>query len=123
MPRVVHFEWPADDPKRAVTFYKEVFGWKIENYGGPMDYWLITTGPENEPGIDGAIACRGEMVTGGTLTTIDVSSVDEYIRKITVAGGKVIRPKTPIPGIGYHAYCQDTEGTIFGIMEADETAR
>ncbi len=26
-------------------------------------------------------------------------------------------PKMKIPGVGFHAYCQDTEGNIFGIME------
>ena len=30
MSRVVHFEIPADDPERAVEFYKKVFGWKID---------------------------------------------------------------------------------------------
>ncbi len=32
MPRVVHFEIHADDPERAVRFYKKVFGWKIEKW-------------------------------------------------------------------------------------------
>lgn len=30
MPRVVHFEIPADDPGRAVKFYESVFGWQIQ---------------------------------------------------------------------------------------------
>jgi catechol 2,3-dioxygenase-like lactoylglutathione lyase family enzyme len=58
MPRVVHFEISVDDPERAIRFYSDVFGWKIEKWEGPMDYWLITTGPENEPGIDGALIRR-----------------------------------------------------------------
>ena len=29
MPRVVHFELPADDPKRAIAFYEKVFGWTV----------------------------------------------------------------------------------------------
>jgi predicted enzyme related to lactoylglutathione lyase len=33
MPRVVHFEIPADDTGRAVKFYQKVFGWKIEKWG------------------------------------------------------------------------------------------
>lgn len=28
-------------------------------------------------------------------------------------------PKTPVPGIGWFATCQDTEGNVFGIMESD----
>src|ERR1044072_5846453 len=43
MPRPVHFEIHATDPQAAVTFYEQVFGWKIEQWGD-QPYWLITTG-------------------------------------------------------------------------------
>jgi integrase len=33
MPRIIHFEIPADDTDRAVRFYQKVFGWKIEKWG------------------------------------------------------------------------------------------
>jgi len=53
--RVVHFELAADDPDRCAQFYAAAFGWKIEKWGGPTDYWLVTTGEPGEPGIDGGI--------------------------------------------------------------------
>jgi hypothetical protein len=34
----------------------------------------------------------------------------------------VLQDKTAIPGQGYFAYCRDTEGNVFGIFQADETA-
>ncbi len=123
MPRIVHFELPADDPNRATEFYHEVFGWKIDSWGGPVDYRLVTTGPDDEYGINGAIAPRSEMVAGGTIITVEIPSIETFIQKIIDAGGKVIQPRQAIPGIGYHAYCQDPEGTAFGIMERDESAR
>ncbi len=43
MPRVIHFEIPASDPERAAAFYKKTFGWKIEKWPGPTEYWLVTT--------------------------------------------------------------------------------
>ena len=49
MSRVVHFELCADDPERAVKFYEEVFGWKIQKWDGPQDYWLATTGAKRSP--------------------------------------------------------------------------
>jgi len=119
MPRVVHFEIPADDTGRAVKFYQKVFGWKIEKWGS-MDYWLTTTGPDSEPGINGAIMTRETQKT--TVNTINVSSVDEYAKKIVEAGGKILTPKTPIPGVGYFGYSVDTEGNVFGIMENDPKA-
>ena len=58
MKRVVHFEISADDPERAADFYRNVFGWEIAKWEGPIDYWLITTGDEKYPGIDGALKDR-----------------------------------------------------------------
>ena len=53
MPRVVHFEIHAGDPERAISFYQRVFGWAFQKWEGPMDYWVITTGPDEQRGING----------------------------------------------------------------------
>jgi hypothetical protein len=42
--------------------------------------------------------------------------------KVTEKGGTVITPKMPIPGVGWFAYCKDTEGNQFGIMQSDPSA-
>jgi predicted enzyme related to lactoylglutathione lyase len=120
MPKVVHFEISADDPQRAVTFYEKLFGWEINKFGGPVDYWLIKTGNDDEPGINGAIKRRVDQE--GTVNTISVASIDEATPKVVQAGGSIVTPKVTIPGIGYHAYCKDTEGNIFGILVPDESA-
>jgi predicted enzyme related to lactoylglutathione lyase len=122
MPRVVHFDIGADDPERAIKFYTEVFGWHIDKWEGPIEYWLITTGEQSDPGINGGLARRQDP-TQSTLNTIDVPSVDEFIEKTTAAGGKVLQPKMAIPGVGWYATCQDTEGNAFGLMEEDESAK
>ena len=123
MPRVIHFEIAADDPDCAVKFYQDAFGWKIDKWDGPEDYWMITTGAKNEPGIDGAIVRRSLGPAAMTVNTIDVPSLDAFTRKVTDAGGKVVMPKTTIPGVGYLAYCTDTEGNTFGMMQDDPSAR
>lgn len=59
MSRPIHFEIMAEDPARAKTFYETVFGWTFQKWeGGPMEYWLITTGPDSEPGINGGMYKR-----------------------------------------------------------------
>ncbi|MDM7911829.1 MAG: VOC family protein [Methanotrichaceae archaeon] len=120
MPRVIHFDISADQPERAVKFYTEVFGWKIQKWEGPMDYWLIYTG--EGPGIDGGLSKRMSP-SDTTINTIGVPSIDEYTAKIEKSGGKVVMPKTAIAGIGWFASCKDTEGNTFGIMEEDSSAR
>jgi predicted enzyme related to lactoylglutathione lyase len=124
MPRVVHFEIAAEDTGRAVKFYREVFGWEASRWEGPFDYWLIRTGEEDEPGIDGAIITKDEMRGPGTTTnTIAVPSVDDYVERICRAGGKLIMPKREIAGVGFVAFCADTEGTVFGILEMEKGGR
>jgi len=98
MNRVVHFEMSADDPERASNFYRNVFGWKIDEWEGPVDYWLVTTGAQEEPGIDGGIKKQPEFDTG-TVNAIDVSSIDEFVEKIESHGGELVMPKTEIPGV------------------------
>ncbi len=122
MARVVHFDISADKPEELRKFYESVFGWKFDKWEGPMEYWLIRTGEEEgEPGIDGAIMGREDDWT--TINTISVPSLDEYRQKVEKAGGKVVSPKQTVPGVGYHCYCLDTEGNVFGILEEDLSAQ
>jgi predicted enzyme related to lactoylglutathione lyase len=127
MPRVIHFEIVADNPERAMKFYKEVFGWEFNKWDGPQDYWLVKTGEDSEPGINGGLTPKtnqGSGNTGGRITnSIDVPSIDEFSNKISMEGGKVLSPKMPIPGVGYLAICEDTEGISFGIIQYDRNAK
>jgi hypothetical protein len=116
MARVVHFEIPADDPDRANTFYKDVFNWTINKWDGPQDYWLITTGEDGQPGINGGMMSR-QQPGQGVVNTIQVDSLDDTIAAIQKAGGNVAVEKMEIPNIGFLAYCTDTEGNMFGIMQ------
>ncbi len=124
MARVVHFEMTADDPERCQKFYANAFGWKIQKWEGPSDYWLIMTGGEGEPGIDGGLARREDSPFPQPVTnTIDVASVDEAIEAVKANGGEVVMEKGAVPGVGWLAYFKDPEGNLFGMMEADESAQ
>jgi uncharacterized protein len=124
---VVHFEIPADQPERAVEFYRELFGWKVEHMGGPMDYWLVQTVPSDaqgrptEPGVNGGLMRR--MTPGQTpVNYISVENVDQFARKAERLGAKVVMPKMPVPGMGWFAQLTDTEGNIFAIWQHDPAA-
>ena len=121
MPRVVHFEIHADDPERAATFYRRVFGWEITKWDGPFDYWLVRTGPREEMGIDGGILRRqGSGVCDCIMAyvcTIGVKSIDGALMAVADNLGQIVQPKAEIPGVGWLAYCKDTEGNIFGVLE------
>ena len=122
MPRPIHFEIPAENPQRAIGFYTNVFGWKFSKWEGPMDYWIISTGQAPEPGIDGGLMPRRDP-NQPCVNTIGVSNLDEMVASVQSNGGSIAVPKMPVPGVGWLAYCKDTEGHIFGMMQMDPAAK
>jgi predicted enzyme related to lactoylglutathione lyase len=126
MPRVIHFEIHANDPERAIRFYGESFGWSFRKYDGPMPYWLVRTGPEDQPGIDGGLLQRQAPLDGEGIAayvcTVDVPDLDAALETVTGAGAHVVWPKNPIPGVGWLAYAKDPEGNVFGMLQEDPEA-
>ena len=118
MARVIHFEISADDPKRAVRFYEQALGWKFEEYpGGGMEYWLANTGPEDAPGIHGAV--QGRSAPGeSTVNTVSVEKIEASMDAVRKAGGTIVGEIMEIPNIGRIVYAADTEGNRFGMLEA-----
>lgn len=113
--RVVHFEITADDPERAVDFYRSAFGWDISNWGGEP-YWLANTGEGD--GINGAVMPRahGQAV----IITVQVDGrLEDAVARVVAAGGSPVGDINPIPGVGRFTYATDTEGNVIGLMEPE----
>lgn len=123
MPRVVHFEIAANDPERMIAFYRDVFDWEISDWDTSDEgYWLITTGPEGNAGINGALFRPRERFTG-TVNIVEVPDLREYLDRAEASGGEVVTEVITIPGIGYSAYIRDIEGTLVGLMQPDSDAQ
>lgn len=123
MATIVHFDVPAEDIQRAKIFYEKLFEWKIEPVPGPMEYYNIFTHDENgKESIGGGMGKRGQPEQKIT-NYIGVPSIDEYIKRVQDIGGKIIMPKTTIPGFGYLATFLDTEGNTLGLWETDPNAK
>jgi len=120
---IVHFEIPADDVEKLRKFYSDLFGWKIEKFPGPMEYWTIETVPVDEkgmplrPGVNGGMM-KKEHPEHKPVNYIAVESVDEYSKKIEELGGKILAPKQEVPGIGWWAFALDPEGNRFAIFQS-----
>ncbi len=118
---VVHFEIPVDDVSRAKKFYS-IFNWQIEDMP-EMDYVALRTVPVDDQrmpkergAINGGMMKRTPQVKAPVLA-INVDSVDDYIKKVTAAGGKVVMPKQAVAEMGWYAYVTDTEGNVVGLWE------
>jgi predicted enzyme related to lactoylglutathione lyase len=118
---IIHFEIPANDVEKIKKFYSELFGWKIEKLGN-MEYYSVTTVPMDEkgnllrPGVNGGLY-KKEQPQQQPLNYIYVESVDEYSKKISGLGGKILVSKMEVSGMGWFAVAQDPEGNTFGIFE------
>ena len=120
MPRPTHFEIPVDDPDRAENFYADIFGWSFQRFEGAPEYYGMATTGEGEQGINGALFQRGE--SGVVTLTMQVDSIEDATARVAEKGGRVLQAKTPIPGMGWFATCEDTEGNKFGLFTNDPTA-
>lgn len=122
MNSVVHFEIPADDLKRAESFYSSTFGWKV-NLMPEFNYAMVSTTEVDEnsmpikPGaINGGMLKRQSPVEK-IVITVSVENIDEALAKIEANGGKTVRGKMPVGDMGFAAYFQDTEGNVVGLWE------
>ena len=122
MDKVVHFEIPADDMARAKKFYQDIFGWELMDIPG-MEYTIVHTvavDKDNMPleagAINGGITKRIPTEKNPVLV-INIPSIDDYVKKVAKAGGKVIAPKQDVMGMGLYARVADTEGNVIGLWE------
>jgi predicted enzyme related to lactoylglutathione lyase len=129
VPRPIHFEIHASDPERVQAFYRTLFGWQFQSWGGPVEYWVITTGDVAQPGINGGLVRRrgpapaeGQAVNA-FICTVDVSDLDATLASLPAAGGTLALPRMAVPGVGWLAYIKDPDGNILGIMQTDASAR
>jgi predicted enzyme related to lactoylglutathione lyase len=127
MGRVVHFEIQATEPQALIDFYSSLFGWSFSRWG-QADYWLVTTGPDDKPGINGGLLPRrGPVAADGQgvnayVCTAEVDSLDESLAKAGTLGAMIAVPKMPIPGVGWLAYVKDPDGNLVGMMQNDPAA-
>ncbi len=124
---IIHFEIPAKNIQALKSFYENVLGWKIIKAPlSGMDYWIIQTVPTDEkgmllrPGVNGGLYPQTPDMPGATqVNYISVENIDEYITKVTAAGGKIIVPKQQIPTVGSIAIAADPEGNSFGLIQPE----
>jgi hypothetical protein len=92
-------------------------------YQGMPDFFLFeSTDLKGKKGVGGGLGKRGEP--GQRITAyFGVNSIDEYTAKIKKLGGKITLAKMAVPGMGYMANCQDTEGNAFGMWQEDKNAK
>ncbi|MGA9531674.1 MAG: VOC family protein [Anaerolineales bacterium] len=110
---IVHVEISANDPKQAVDFYREVFGWEIE-VDEHLDYWQFAA--EGGPG-GGFVQPNGAYETGDVIVYLSCEDIDASLSQVEQRGGTTIVPKTEIgAGMGWFALFRDPSGNKLGLF-------
>lgn len=123
---VVHFELPAEDRRRMADFYTSAFGWKTEMMGEEMGNYVLATTTEldekkmpKRPGaINGGFYLKTkEMPAQFPSVVIAVDDINEHMKTVEKAGGKVLGKPMDIPGVGAYVSFFDTEGNRLSMLQ------
>src|SRR5262249_62410418 len=119
--RVVFFEIPASNFKKAKAFYEKVFDWKVKLWGdeGAMAYTTAVDKDENpiEPGgINGGFYKRKSKKDQPSFG-VQTGSIDKTLKAVKKAGGKVMTAKHSIGERGCMADFAQPKGKIMARSE------
>ena len=113
---ITRLELPSDEPGRAKTFYEGLFGWHIKSPPDHPTYQMFQSGPGD---MGGTIGLRGETApSGGPRIYVTVDSLVEALAKVEGLGGSIVIDRTEVPGRGWYAAINDSEGNEIGLWEA-----
>ncbi len=123
---VVHFEMPYEDKDRMADFYAKAFGWEPNKLGPEMGNYVVTMTSECDG--SGVPKERGAINGGFYKKTDDPSSycpsiviavenIQETMKKVRDAGGRVVSEPMEIPGVGTYVSFIDTEGNRASLLQ------
>jgi predicted enzyme related to lactoylglutathione lyase len=124
---VVHFEMPAENRQRMADFYSKSFGWKTQMLGKDMGNYVIATttesdekGPKKPGAINGGFFTKtDDMPAQYPSVVVAVDDINESMKKVMKAGGKVLGKPMVIPGVGQYVSFFDTEGNRVSMLQPD----
>lgn len=121
--RPSYFDLTVSDVSAAKRFFAAVLGWKFTDFA--PGYFRISTGGDDEPGIDGGVAAlRDTAIASGPMTVlvVPVADLDEMVELVETNGGTVLERRVPVPGVGWFSSCTEPGGLTFGMIQADSAA-
>ena len=119
---VAWFEIPSRDLSRAKRFYETILECTMQSEEFAHMEEEICIFPAEQTGVSGALVRRNFQRPGSEGTMVYLScdgKLDAVLSKVTAAGGRVIVPRTPVPGgHGAFACMRDSEGNHVGLHTA-----
>jgi uncharacterized protein len=109
---IAHVEIPANDLEMESLFLKNVFDWEFKAFG--KGYLLFN----NHKGIMVGLRKVDNVAAGNTIVFhVNITDIDEVLKKAKENGGKVKKEKTVIPAMGWYALINDPDGNTIGLYQ------
>jgi predicted enzyme related to lactoylglutathione lyase len=105
------------DPEAAKKFYKDLFGWELQEMSMPgMNYTVVKAAGQ---GIGGIMAMPPNLPPGvppnwGAYVT--VPDVDATAKKAAELGGVILVAPQDIPTVGRFAVIRDPQGAVISAI-------
>jgi len=117
------FSWPelaTTDQKAGITFYRDLFGWKVnEQPMGPGETYTMFE-MRGKP-VAAAYTMRPEEKQTGAPphwnNYVTVANADEAAKKAQSLGAKVFAPPFDVMDVGRMAVLQDPTGAVFQVWQ------
>jgi uncharacterized protein len=113
-PPVTWFEIACAEPRKAWGFYRDLFGWSIEESSGDQyAHGNVDTG--SGQGISGGI---GQSPDGQPIVTVyaQVDDLQKYLERAETLGAKTIVQPMPVADDTSIALFVDPQGVAFGLF-------
>lgn len=105
--RIDYVEFPATNLAEMKTFYSELFGWTLTDYG--PDYTAF-----NDGRLDGGFAPAPKVSGGGPLVVLYALDLEGIEAKIKQHGGRIVRDIFSFPG-GRRFHFTDPSGNELAV--------
>ena len=108
----------TEDPARAAEFYKDVFGYEIEevDVGGEQPFRVLKVEGRGIAGVREHVPQAGNAPAHWS-TVFAVADADETCTQAAELGGTVLLEPTDLPDIGRIAVIQDPGGAVFQVLQ------
>ena len=115
---IVHFEINGTDLRRSEDFYRDLFGWQIQDVSS-INYGMVDTGVKM--GINGGIGQLDPGEMPFVTFYVQVEDLQPYLDKAVSLGARVLIPVTVIPDMITFAMFCDPDGCRVGLVKGPET--
>lgn len=109
--KIVYLELPSQNLNASKTFYANLFGWTLQDYGPTYSAF-------SNSGTEGGFNADPAERTTAPLAVIESEDIEATEQSIIKAGGKITLPIFSFPG-GRRFHFTDPAGNELAVMQRD----